>query len=126
MRLPFELVLAKDDFTYGDTLQRAWDAGEPFINVEHDIVPWPGALEALWRCPDQPPWCGYRYPLGYSGLLEDSLGCVCIRPTRSVAWNLKGILWNQLDAAIFRAMRPNQWHEHRPPVAHLTMMKELP
>lgn len=123
MRLPFELVVAQDDFTYGQALERHWQAGEPFINVEHDIVPWPGALEALWSCASPEPWCGYPYLVGESGKLSSSIGCVLVRHVVPPV-ELGHIPWNRIDAAVYRVMG-GAWHRHSPPVAHLTTMKIL-
>jgi len=44
---------------YPDHLRERWAQGESFINMEHDIVPWPGALHRLIECPE--PWCFYGY-----------------------------------------------------------------
>jgi hypothetical protein len=46
-------------WAYTNHLQRAWRVGVSFINLEHDMVPWPGSLSAMWRCPA--PWCFYSY-----------------------------------------------------------------
>jgi hypothetical protein len=116
--------------TYGQTLTRYWQVGQSFINVEHDIVPWPGALEKLWSCgPDvvDARWCGYEYPVGYSGKYGRSLGCVLfhgdfMRAHPDVSW--ADIRWNHLDSAVFQTMG-HTWHTHTPPVAHLTPLKTL-
>jgi len=47
---------------YLDYMQKAWSLGRDFINLEHDIVPWPGAIQALLECPE--PWCFYGYDHG--------------------------------------------------------------
>ncbi len=49
---------------YSDFLKERWDDRESFINVEHDVVPWSGAIESLIDCPE--PWCGYAYHVGAS------------------------------------------------------------
>ncbi len=45
--------------TYPQTLDRWWGEAEPFVNVEHDMVVPPGAIEALEECPE--PWCWHCY-----------------------------------------------------------------
>lgn len=45
--------------SYVSYLSERWRARRSFVNMEHDIVPWPGALSSLWRC--DYPWCGYGY-----------------------------------------------------------------
>jgi len=47
---------------YWRLLCELWKAGETFIIVEHDIVPGPGTLQAMWDC--EQPWCAYPYPVG--------------------------------------------------------------
>jgi hypothetical protein len=48
-----------DVWAYPDLLAEKWQAGATFVVVEQDVVPWPGAIEALLGC-DQP-WCAYGY-----------------------------------------------------------------
>lgn len=48
-----------DSWGYLDYLQERWGKREAFINVEHDVVPWPGAIEQLWACPHD--WCAHYY-----------------------------------------------------------------
>lgn len=144
--LEFEAVVATEAYTYGETMHRYWQMGDTFINVEHDIVPYPGALEALDECEHE--FCGYDYPIGHAGILGpgrgSALGCVKFDrklmqdyPNLSRPWRY--IPWNQLDAGIFTSLKdkiPNPtivntrwthfcWHEHLPPVAHLDDFKDL-
>lgn len=46
--------------SYFNILAHAWDAGESFINIEHDIVSRETSLEYLERCPGD--WCAAPYP----------------------------------------------------------------
>lgn len=48
-------------FGYWDYFKKRWEEEETFINIEHDIVVWPGALEAIWNCPED--WCVYDFHL---------------------------------------------------------------
>lgn len=57
----YTAVQLNDDYSYGDYFRQRWRSGESFINVEHDCVPWPGALEKLWNCTQ--PWCAFNYGL---------------------------------------------------------------
>lgn len=59
------------DDAYTGLLLGLWAQGETFVLVEHDIVPWPGAIEDLWGCPQ--PWCGFPYP--FMGGMHNGLGC---------------------------------------------------
>lgn len=42
-------------FGYIDALEREWAQNRGFCLVEQDKVPWPGALDEIWRCPRD--WC---------------------------------------------------------------------
>jgi hypothetical protein len=46
-------------WAHTDYFQARWDEGRPFVNMEHDIVPWPGAISEMWECDGQ--WCFYGY-----------------------------------------------------------------
>lgn len=52
-------ALMDDDEGYPRFLKRRWSEERTFINVEHDVVPWDGALESLWAC--EQPWCAFAY-----------------------------------------------------------------
>lgn len=56
---------------YTELMQKLWRAGESFAIVEHDIVPWRGALAELDEC--HHPWCGFSYPFGQGAI--EGLGC---------------------------------------------------
>lgn len=124
--LDFELVIADNDYTYGRTLKRLWEEGERFINIEHDIVPWPGACEHIWQCTLG--HCVYPYPIGYSGKLGGSLGMIMLDPNvwqgKNLAEGWDETKWNYLDAAVYGSLKPKP-HRHMPPVAHLTPLKKL-
>lgn len=47
------------EWAYTDYLQQRWNARKAFINLEHDITPWPGAITSLMTCPN--PWCFFGY-----------------------------------------------------------------
>jgi hypothetical protein len=107
-----------DPLAYAEALRAAWRRGEPFINVEHDIVAPPSALQSLAACPE--PWCAYRYDVGQS--YEWGLGCMkfgapllplldCLIPTH----------WRYFDQRIYAALRAWGYrapHIHEPPVYH--------
>lgn len=48
-------------YGYCEYFQTRWKEGKTFLNIEQDIVVWPGAIQALWTCPR--PWCGYDFHL---------------------------------------------------------------
>lgn len=63
------------DTAYTELLQKLWRAGETFAIVEHDVVPWRGALEQLDECPEA--WCSFIYPFGDG--MHAGLGCARFR-----------------------------------------------
>lgn len=111
------------DTDYGDMYADLWKAGETFCVVEHDIVPWPGAMRKLEEC--RQAWCIHQYPLGTRGYLGGSIGCVKFRgtllvATRDFARRLVGQSWIGLDGVIEGYLQHLGFtaHIHEPPVAH--------
>lgn len=113
------MVKLERDFSYDQLFRELWATGQPFILVEHDIVPWPGAVQQLWTCPE--PWCGFPYYV--FGELRSYLGCTKFDPTRLGACPLPEDLtaWQLMDKAIERALvaRTFTGHLHQPAVSHL-------
>ena len=56
---PEYVDVSADRHAYWRYFADRWAAGETFISCEHDVVPWPGALESLTECPE--PWCAFGY-----------------------------------------------------------------
>lgn len=107
------------EFAYWRLLRELWEEGKPFILVEHDILPWPGALKGMWECPE--PWCAHRYTV--LGSYCAYLGCTKFDPARLGACPLpdEPTEWQKLDMLIVRelAKREHRGHVHDPPVCHL-------
>jgi hypothetical protein len=112
------------DMAYG--LAEIWRLGKGFIHLEHDNVPWPGALDDLCRC-RRSAWCGYWYPLGGPGALAPGIGCLRVsrelvreHPDLHERWH--GVEWWGLDAAVTAALAEvtgwSHYHLHWPAVAH--------
>lgn len=56
----YEVVdVSSDHWAYTRVLEKRWSEGESFVLLEHDVVPWPGAITSVWNCPY--PWCFYGY-----------------------------------------------------------------
>jgi len=127
-------------FGYGKLVADLWRQGRGFILVEHDIVPWPGALKAMWECSRD--WCGYPYLYDYHTyeaksrrryLRSHAIGCVKFSdvlvkgfPELPTERQWENHHWQELDGvigrAIVHALRNSNiagWHEHSPPVAHI-------
>lgn len=118
-------VVMTDRHHYGRLLTEQWQTGRGFILVEHDIVPWPGALPELDGCPEE--WCAFEYP--NSRVITDprsgwcvSLGCTKFssslveRVPYGGEWQNRG--WDELDGAVYATLQDETVHVHSPPVAH--------
>lgn len=121
----FELVLMKHEYSYSDLFCHLWKIQESFISLEHDIVPWPGALEKLRQCGRS--YCSYEYPLAPNAM-QAALGCVKISDSvmkkYPLLWKLwDNVLWNQLDGRVCTALLATfgETHIHTPPFAHVKL-----
>lgn len=107
------------DYAYDRLFRRLWAEGRPFVIVEHDILPWPGAVQQMWAC--DRPWCGYQYLV--FGEMRVQLGCVKFDPSRLGDCPLPKSLtsWTVLDWTVITALaeRGESGHLHEPPVTHL-------
>lgn len=45
------------DYGYSEYFKKRWEESQTFISIEQDTVIYPGALEAIWDCPQE--WCVY-------------------------------------------------------------------
>jgi hypothetical protein len=107
---------------YRQFFKGLWERRETVIIVEHDIVPWPGALDELWQCPCT--WGSYTYHL-HGGLgIHHGFGCTklsarLMEETSDVWESSSG--WNMLDQVLFFEARALGFepHHHRPAVTHL-------
>jgi len=120
----FELVLMEHEYSYSDMFTRLWKEKEDFVSLEHDIVPWPGAIEEIWDCQFNL-WCSYEYPLA-PGTLRPALGCIRVNsilmknyPSFYKLWDNKP--WNNLDGSVCPALEAvaGKTHIHTPPFAHV-------
>lgn len=111
-------------YTYRSLLEQLWkESEEPFIIIEQDILPWPGAIEELWQCPCQWGTYSYKYQGGIG--IAHMLGIAKITP--ELIKQTPGIWddetpWHELDKKLAFAARAKgiEPHLHRPPVIHLS------
>lgn len=61
---------------YHETLERYWQAGSDWMNVEHDIVIDDCVPDTFQKCRE--PWCVFMYELA-CGFTPGALGCVRFR-----------------------------------------------
>jgi len=111
-------------YNYQYLLREIWKKREPVVIVEHDILPWPGAIEELWQCSCA--WGAYTYQL-HGGLgIYHGFGCTKLTPQLMQAvpdvWEGDLMNWDVLDQHLFFAARAAGFepHHHRPPVIHLS------
>lgn len=120
-----EVTVMEDDLHYGRFLREHWARGA-FINVEHDVAPWPGAIQQLWDCRE--PFCGFGYPVGTTDWLIYSMGCIKFgqelldaNPGLPDRWQDEP--WTSLDGKVVNpiceALGVEDFHRHGPPVAHV-------
>lgn len=121
----FHLALMLDDLGYGTLLSYLWKVGEGFIVVEHDVVPFPGAIDGLRECKEE--WCVHKYPPAPKTLYY-ALGCMkvsdsLIERARDLPdrFNWEETEWNQLDGKVYPAIMEQIKlpHVHEPPLAHV-------
>lgn len=111
------------DHGYQLLLRRLWRQRKSVVIVEHDILPWPGAIPELWQCSCR--WGAYSYQLhGGIGIYH---GFGCAKLTGELMeivpniWEGELAHWSQLDQMLWFAARAkgHEPHPHRPPVIHL-------
>jgi len=124
----FTAVDTSAEGAYIAFMAERWREGIGFINVEHDAVPWPGAIRKLWECKAH--WCAYGHTedvdfspgTGY----ETSLHCCkfsteVIARTPSLSDSFDGVTWMSLATHITEYMHKRGIfvHQHYPPIPNL-------
>jgi hypothetical protein len=119
-----ETVLMVSNGSYLKYFQERWEEEESFINIEHDVVPWPGAIDELEHC--QELWCGYcykKFELGneYFGCVRFSQELIKLIPD---VWNEREQYskeYGNLDVhfSTYAKKCGIKFHQHFPSVIHL-------
>lgn len=94
-------------WSYTDHLQVRWDEGEKFINMEHDIVPWPGALEDLWECNN--PWCFFGYRQGIDMVANGAAPFGLVKFDQAIIESTP-VVWEEMRKKYDRTLKP--WMSH--------------
>lgn len=119
------------EWAYNDYLIEVWAEGEDFINFEHDIVPWPGAIQELLDCPK--PWCFFGYQDQVKDLVANSAAMFGLVRFRSLiikalpqVWTERKaqgtqqwpVGWRGMDIHFFHYAMARQWypHQHHPSI----------
>lgn len=122
--LPVEYMPLPEPDSYRQLLADLWRRREPVVIVEHDVVPWPGAIEELAACPCA--WGSNTYLLHGGYGVHHGFGCTKLTPALMEAtpyvWDTS-TPWHDLDAHLLFAARDVGFdpHPHRPPVVHLSV-----
>jgi hypothetical protein len=111
---------AEDDYYWA--LQGFWQRQQGVIVVEHDIVAYPVAIEALRACESD--WCGVPYLVGRNFVLD--LGLTKFSPAIMAAYpeavnRMENTHWKTLDGQLLGYLRPLRGgpHWHWPAARHL-------
>lgn len=59
---PINLEYVRTDggpYVFSEFLRYMWKQAEPFVLIEHDVLPYPGAIQEIWDCPEE--FCGKPY-----------------------------------------------------------------
>lgn len=119
--------LTEED-SYVRYFEERWAERRTFINLEHDVVPWPGALDELWACPQ--PWCAFGYRPGENLAQPDAcayLGCAKIGEALIArlpnVWRDKPAprVWSNCDCWLTTYARQQRIvvHQHYPAVVNV-------
>lgn len=119
---PLRFVKLDGGDGYRRLLRELWEDGEATIIVEHDILPWPGAIEELAACPGA--WCAHSYEWNGGVGVYHMLGCAKLGAElkRRVprVWH-EPLDWSLCDRHLYFAAYELEIepHPHRPAVIHL-------
>ena len=124
----YRFIDGDQDYFY--LMENLWHEQEDVIIVEHDVLPWPGAIEELAQCPY--PWCSCSYKIGLSQTGKAGYGAYHTFGCTKFSSHFMGLLpyvwqqvesrhWRHLDAQLStQAIAIGQTpHPHRPSVLHL-------
>lgn len=118
--VPHNVLPCKGEFGYGQQLARLWQEGEGFTLLEHDVIPWVGAIRQLEECDGC--WCSFPYAksgrtLHSLGFIKFSNWLVSEHPELAEGWS--GEPWQSLEAPVLRAaLSIAPPCEHGPAVGH--------
>lgn len=119
------VVAMYDELDYARALAEIWEMGEEFCLLEHDVVPWAGAMANIKGC-DQP-WCVYDYPF-HPDRIGHALGClrvseILVRGFPDLPKRWIDTPWRDLESAVYRSLitvsGERKPHLHGPPLSHL-------
>lgn len=83
-----------DDEAYWRLLCALWAQKESFILLEQDKVPQPGAIQALWNCPNL--WCAYPVPMWQTDRYADFPSLSCVKFDRALMERAPNLMTEQV------------------------------
>lgn len=124
----YQPVKTEGEFGYSQYFKDRWAEGQTFINIEQDVVVWPGAIRALWQCPHD--WCvhDFHLPNHQTRNLENEkvgvpIGCVkisaeAIRRTSGI-WD-EPSLWEYCEQKLTKELIKSGLtpHQHHPGIVN--------
>lgn len=125
----YDMVEMEGEYGYSQFFKKCWEKGEDFINVEHDSVVWPGAVQQLIDCPH--PWCAYDFSSKSNWEVENSQGILhsiplaCMKFTKEFmekiphAWD-EEVNWRECDVHLFKKASEAglKIHQHYPGIVN--------
>ena len=105
------IKLASEDDAYWKLMCEIWERRELVVINEHDILPYPTAIQALLDCPYH--WCSYTYEMKGGYGIHHGLGCTKLdsqfMDKFPDAWvNMDSTHWQHLDAQLAQMARAEQ------------------
>lgn len=130
-RFTVEHVRVRNRWGYIEHFEHRWALGEDFINLEHDVVPWPGAMHGLDDC--EQPWCFHTYVHGIDSVANGGAVFGLVRFRAEIIAALPRVWhglrsrygvhpqpWRYCDVYFFNYAREHGFtpHQHHPAVFH--------
>jgi hypothetical protein len=110
-----------DDYSLHKFFVNRWAEKETFIIVEHDVVVWPGAIEAIWNCESDLCLYDRHLPIHRKRVLTTEAPLACMKISKKFIedhpnlWD-KPIVWNETDIEIVKT--GVNLHQHFPSVVN--------
>ena len=124
-----EFIQMHQDEDYWKLMCEIWEAREDVVINEHDVLPWPTAINELASCPFD--WCSYTYEMKQGYGIHHAFGCTklgagLMDKLPDVWTQVESVHWRNLDAQLCEIAKTLGItpHPHRPPVIHLKGLHE--
>lgn len=132
---PYTPAETLGEFGYFEYFKQRWAEEKTFISIEQDIVVYPGALKAIWDCPEELCVYDFHLPCHWDRNLEEEkvglpIGCIkiseeVIKKTKD-HWNVEPVLPYEVDLHFTKIVGKGvKVHQHHPGVvnANLALLK---